>query len=115
MRKRIKLIIQTKNPDIICDLRANNGFQGTIFDDFWDAMQEYFNDVLPAVHERRTRQIMYMPIAISVRDLREAVIEILKEKNNQETFEKINIPSIEWIRLQFQPKNQYAKNAIRSC
>jgi hypothetical protein len=45
MRKRIKLVLQTKNPDIICDLRANNGFQGTKFDDFWDAMQEYFNDV----------------------------------------------------------------------
>jgi hypothetical protein len=54
-----------------------------------------------------------MPIAISVRDLREAVIEILKEKHDQETFEKINIPSIEWIRLQFQPKNPYAKNAIQ--
>jgi hypothetical protein len=54
-----------------------------------------------------------MPIAISVRDLREAVIEILKNKYDQETFEKINIPSVEWIRLQFQPKNQYAKSAIQ--
>lgn len=44
---------------------------------------------------------MYMPIAISVRDLREAVIKILKNKYDQEAFEKINIPSIEWIRLQF--------------
>lgn len=56
---------------------------------------------------------MYMPIAISVQDLREAVIKILKNKYDQEAFEKINIPSIEWIRLQFQPKNPYAKNAIQ--
>ncbi len=54
-----------------------------------------------------------MPIAIFVRDLHEAVIEILKEKDNQETFKKFNIPSIKWIRLQFKPKNQYAKNAIQ--
>jgi hypothetical protein len=45
MRKRIKLVLQTKDPDIIYDLRINNGFQGTKFNDFWDAMQEYFNDV----------------------------------------------------------------------
>ena len=45
MRKRIKLVLQTKDPDIIYDLRVNNGFKGTKFDDFWNAMHEYFNDV----------------------------------------------------------------------
>ncbi len=54
-----------------------------------------------------------MPITISVQDFCEAVIEILKNKYNLETFERINIPSIEWIRLQFQPKNLYTKNAIQ--
>ena len=54
-----------------------------------------------------------MPITISVQDFCEAVIEILKNKYDLETFEQINIPSIEWIRLQFQPKNPYAKNAIQ--
>lgn len=45
MRKRIKLVLQTKDPDIIYDLRVNNGFKGTKFDYFWDTMHEYFNDV----------------------------------------------------------------------
>jgi len=36
-----------------------------------------------------------MPITISVQDFCEAVIEILKNKYNLETFERINIPSIE--------------------
>ncbi|GBB88536.1 hypothetical protein RclHR1_15070005 [Rhizophagus clarus] len=45
-------------PDIICDLRVNNGFKGTKFDNFWDAVQEYFSDVFPAVHERCTTKIL---------------------------------------------------------
>src|SRR4051812_41513394 len=43
-----------------------------------------------------------MPLAISIRDLREIIIQRLIEKLKPET---VLIPSEEWIHLQFQPTN----------
>ena len=35
-----------EDPSIICDLRQNNGFKGTKFNNFWDEMGAYFNEVI---------------------------------------------------------------------
>ena len=50
-----------------------------------------------------------MPIAISVKDLVQIIIERLENKygvipNN------IEIPSTEWVRLQFWPKTEFSEN-----
>ena len=38
-------MLATEDPSIICDLRQNNGFKGTKFDDFWNEVDDYFNEV----------------------------------------------------------------------
>uniref|UniRef100_U9SZQ8 Uncharacterized protein n=1 Tax=Rhizophagus irregularis (strain DAOM 181602 / DAOM 197198 / MUCL 43194) TaxID=747089 RepID=U9SZQ8_RHIID len=48
-----------------------------------------------------------MPVAISIQELRESIIERLKAKHDEEKFSTISVPSSEWIRLQFWPKNIY--------
>ena len=55
--------------------------------------------------------MMYMPIAISIRELCENIIERLQAKYDEETFSTILIPSEEWIRLQFQPTNPTMERA----
>lgn len=44
MKDRIKLILDTQNPNIIIDLRVNNGMHGTKFDIFWNELSAYFNE-----------------------------------------------------------------------
>ena len=35
----------TQDPNIIFDLQKNGGFKGTKFDEFWDEIDAYFNEV----------------------------------------------------------------------
>ena len=53
-----------------------------------------------------------MPVAISVRDLREIIINRLEAKHNIPLPPNINIPSNEWIRLQFWPTNPISARAM---
>ena len=50
-----------------------------------------------------------MPIAISVCDLRNIIEERLHTKFPEEPM----LPSVEWIRLQFVPRNPYSSNSLR--
>ena len=70
----------------------------------------FFEEVTPAVDDRRHGEVLHMPIAISVRHLREIISERLSQKFPDE--EKA-IPSEEWIRLQFWPRNPYGHSALR--
>uniref|UniRef100_U9T4T2 Uncharacterized protein n=1 Tax=Rhizophagus irregularis (strain DAOM 181602 / DAOM 197198 / MUCL 43194) TaxID=747089 RepID=U9T4T2_RHIID len=108
LEERLRLMLELEDPSIICDLRQNNGFKGTKFDTFWNEMNAYFNENLPAVNDRRHGNVLYMPLAISIRDLRNIFIQRLDEKFVPGT---ILIPSEEWIHLQFQPTNPIAKSA----
>jgi hypothetical protein len=45
MKDRIKLMLDTQDPDIIIDLRVNNGIRGTNFNIFWNELSAYFNEV----------------------------------------------------------------------
>jgi hypothetical protein len=42
--ERLRLMLTLADPDIIFDLRTNNGFNGTKFNEFWDEMDAYFNE-----------------------------------------------------------------------
>ena len=44
--ERIKLMLDTQDPDIIIDLRKIIGEKGTKFDVFWNEMHDYFNEVI---------------------------------------------------------------------
>lgn len=72
-----------------------------------------FWKIVLAVHDRRHTSNLYMPVAISIQELRESVMGRLKAKHDEETFPTISIPSGEWIRLQFWPKNVYTKTALQ--
>ncbi|GET60495.1 hypothetical protein GLOIN_2v1773127 [Rhizophagus irregularis DAOM 181602=DAOM 197198] len=93
--ERIKLMLDTQDPDIIIDLRKIINEKGTKFDVFWNEMQDYFNEVTPAVHDRRHTSTLYMPIAISVKDLVQIIIERLENKYGTIPND-IEIPSTEW-------------------
>lgn len=89
------------------DLRKLNGKPcSTKFDAFWLELSVYLEEVGLAVPERRHGEAMYMPFAISVSHLRDLILHRLKEKF-PETEDVI--PSLEWIRLQFLPRNPYTE------
>lgn len=71
-----------------------------MFDDFWKELDTYLQEITPAVDERRHGEVS---IAISVRHLRDMIAERLQQKHSDAT--KLVIPSEEWIRLQFWPRN----------
>jgi hypothetical protein len=65
-------------------------------------MQLYFDGL---VDERRQSTV-----AVSIRELRDTIAQQLGEKFPDE--EK-DIPSLEWIRYQFWPRNPYCSSALR--
>ena len=86
-------------------MRAINGRPGsTRFDVFWDEVDKLVLENA-AVQERRHGDCLYLPIAMSVEDLRNTVVGRLPEGTP--------IPSTEWIRLQFWLSNPYANVAVR--
>ncbi|CAB4398618.1 unnamed protein product [Rhizophagus irregularis] len=56
---------------------------------------------------------MHMPLAISIRDLRDIILAKLHIKNGEPLPAEIYIPSCEWIRLQFWPTNSTTTKAIQ--
>jgi len=44
VEERLRLMLTLADPDIIFDLRTNNGFKGTKFNEFWDELEAYFNE-----------------------------------------------------------------------
>ncbi|UZO26794.1 uncharacterized protein OCT59_019007 [Rhizophagus irregularis] len=85
VQERIKLMYETQDPNIVFDLRKNGGFKGTKFDEFWNEMDAYFNEIVLAVHDQRHTSNLYMPVAISIQELREKInnlFDILKKFEN---------------------------------
>lgn len=78
MQERLKLMLELEDPNIIVDLRTNNGFKGSKFDIFWSELQAYFNENTPAVDDRCHETILHLPWFISVRNLQETIISHLK-------------------------------------
>ena len=83
-----------------------------MFNEFWDELALLVEEVNPAVDERRHGNVLHMPIAISICDLRQKVLERLQLKH-EEGNQFPEIPSIEWIRLQFFPRNPYCSISLR--
>ena len=44
VEERLRLMLSLADPNIIFDLRTNNGFKGTKFNAFWNEMDAYFNE-----------------------------------------------------------------------
>ena len=93
--------LEMEDPDLVVDLRENDGRQTDKFKLFWDCMEKYLSETT-AVQERCHGDVTFMAKAISVRDLTQEVSKMCPEEP---------VPSEQWVRLQFYPKNPRAKTA----
>ncbi|GET62180.1 hypothetical protein GLOIN_2v1885121 [Rhizophagus irregularis DAOM 181602=DAOM 197198] len=112
LAKVTPVLLRNLYHDLTVDLRINNGFKGTSFDIFWEEVDSYFNENTPAVDDRRHGSTLYIPIVLSIRDLRESIISRLQTRLGNPLPSETNIPSDEWIRVQFTPKNTLAHSVI---
>lgn len=101
MDARLREALEMEDPELLIDLRGNNGCKGNRFESFWEKMKIYLNEST-AVQDRRHGLVTYMAKAISVRDLIDEVSKMCPSEP---------IPSEQWVRLQFFPKNSRAKTA----
>ena len=68
-------LLDLDDPGIVLDLRAQNGDpKSTKFDDFWQELSIFLEEGVLAVDERRHSDVLHMPVAISVRHLRECIL-----------------------------------------
>ena len=103
-------LIEMSDTDITLDLQGMNGSaKSSKFDKFWEELQLYFDESILAVDERRHGDALHMPLAVSLRHLREMITSRLKEKFPEDI---PPVPSLEWIRLQFWPANPYTETAV---
>ena len=99
-----KFLLESYDVDLIYDLRSKNGRpKDATLDLFWEELDKYLAEIT-AVHERRHRDTLYMPFAISAKDL----IEQIKKRLPDGT----PVPSISWLKLNFQPSNPYHRAAM---
>ena len=97
-----------KQINIIIKIYANTTSSTGKFDIFWDAMHKILNDG-SVPHERRHGTTVYKSDnIISIRHVREDTMKLLGDKGALP-----NIPSEEWIRLQFTPTNPRANVSSR--
>ncbi|ESO88574.1 hypothetical protein LOTGIDRAFT_165357 [Lottia gigantea] len=105
-QKAAEFLLSTEEEEIIYDLRKLNGENGkTKFDAFWEETQKYIEVIVPAVHERRHGEQLYLPFIISIEQLRNTIQKRLPTSTD--------IPSNEWLRLQFWPKNVTSLRALQ--
>lgn len=95
--------METDDPELVWDLRTNNGRPiNEKLNPFWEALDQFINRE-SVVHERRHGNHTYMPIAISLEDLRDQVQKTLPPDTP--------VPSISWLRLNLWPSNPYGSSA----
>ena len=78
-----KAIVNLDDPEIILDLRSTNGKpNSTRFDQFWAELKAYLDEINLAVDDRRHRDTLHLPFAISVCYLQELITDRLCSKLN---------------------------------
>lgn len=103
-QRLVEILASHDDEGLVTDMRAFNGKEGSIvFEEFWNEIQLLFDEYMAAVHERRHGSHLYLPFAISVREL----IEKVKKRKPD-----VKVPSEEWVRLQFQPENPFSLSAM---
>ncbi|GBC32615.2 hypothetical protein GLOIN_2v1880501 [Rhizophagus irregularis DAOM 181602=DAOM 197198] len=99
--ERVRLALELGDPEITIDLREHNDGQPGKYNDFWKITAQFLAgkaaDTVTAVDERRHDTVVHLATAISVNDLLHQI--------KHECSPEILIPSAQWLRLQFWPKN----------
>ena len=111
--KKISEILDLEDPDIICDLRVNNQGRPEKYETFLEQCQKHIvSNLETAVDERRHDKVTddgdtvtHFADAFSVSDFYNQVAQ----KCPADT----PLPSKEWLRLQFWPKNCQTKSSVR--
>uniref|UniRef100_U9THL9 Uncharacterized protein n=2 Tax=Rhizophagus irregularis TaxID=588596 RepID=U9THL9_RHIID len=97
----VRFALELGDPKITIDLREHNDGQPGKYNDFWKITAQFLAgkaaDTVTAVDERRHDTVVHLATAISVNDL----LHQIKHECSPETL----IPSAQWLRLQFWPKN----------
>ena len=106
-------LLNLDDPDFIYDLRQLNDNPGSSkFDVFWEELGLYIEELTPVVDDRRHSETLHVPVAISLHHLLTLVKARIEQKYpNDES--KLQVPSVEWLRLQFWPNNPYSTAALR--
>ncbi|CAG8523511.1 4076_t:CDS:2, partial [Scutellospora calospora] len=98
---RIRLALDLGDPEISTDLREHNIGRPSKYDAFWKVAAQFLAgktaDAVVAVDERCHDTVVHLATAISVNDL----LQQIRCECTPETI----IPSAQWFRLQFWPKN----------
>jgi len=71
---------------------------------FGVSFHAYLDELGLAVDERRHSSVLHIPIAVFIHHLQDTISERLSAKV-KESGEHVAVPSLEWIRYQFWPKN----------
>ena len=109
--RMVEALLQVDDPEILYDLRKLNGRpKSNRFDAFWEELGVYIEELTQAVDDRWHSETPHMPVAISLCHLRQLIKERLELKNPGEDIE---VPSLEWLRLQFWPPNPYSSSTLR--
>lgn len=104
--ERISILLNSDDPDLLLDYRSLNGKDiDTKFGVFFEETGKFFDEQLLQVNERRHGEELYLPMAISVEDLRDRISARVPEGTP--------IPSSETLRLQFQPSSSFQKSALK--
>ena len=99
--ERLKLALTSGDPSI----RELNLGRHAKYDDFWDGVHKVLErgDFPAASEERRHGSELFLPVAVSIKDLTRKVLELKPG---------IDIPSESCILLQFTPKSQLAHASV---
>ena len=102
---RFKYAMECEDAAILVDLRNQPPENQTdTFKDFFAETEKYLSEEIGvACHERRHGEQLYLAKAVSIKDLHQRI----KERVPPGT----NVPSVKWLRYQFQPINPKANTA----
>jgi hypothetical protein len=93
--------LELGDPEVTIDLREHNNGRPGKYDDFWKIAAQFLAgkvaDAVTDVDECRHDTIVHLATAISVNDL----LHQIERECPPETL----VPSAQWLRLQFWPKN----------
>ncbi len=102
VQDRLQLVLDSQDPDVCFDLRHHNTGRPETFEDFRKAVEGILNE--NAVDSRQHGVVCHMALALSVRDPHNKVLA---------KHPTIIAPSIEWLRYQFCPQNEFNKSSLR--
>ena len=104
--ERLRLALDTEDPEIIYDLRHYNQGRPEKYQVFWEECKKYLNSSIDlAADERRHDTVTHLATALSVSDLHKQV--------SQQCPEGTPLPSEKWLLFQFWPKDVTRRTAYQ--